>query len=195
MRNDELVKWLLKQGANPCIGLENSDQDGQDFCMQSGQVVERAASWGSLKTLNRLIKHAARYDLGLPLHRATWAKEFTDETKAVMERLLSLGRDINQQDDARGYKGRGTPLCNAAIQGSIETVRFLLEHGADPSVKNRWGNTADKEAESEDRSDIAEVIRKWRAGASNLQHIPPAKSAKPKLSRFLPDLARWIRER
>ena len=158
--------------------------------MQSGQVVERAALRGSSKTLNRLIKHGARYDLGLPLHWAALA-EFTPERKAVMERLLSLGRDINQLDDVRGYISRGTPLCIAALRQRIETVKFLLEHGADPSIKNRWGETADELAEGERRPDIAEVIRNWRACAGNLQDMPPTKSAKA--SRLFNDLSRWTR--
>lgn len=50
-----------------------------------------------------------------------------------LEKFLSLGRDVNSRDD-NGL----TPLRIAVLCGQSETVRYLLENGADPFVKGSY---------------------------------------------------------
>ena len=66
--------------------------------------------------------------------------------------LIKAGAPVNhQQVDG------STPLHGASYYGQKEIVEMLLEHGADPTVKNRFGNTPAEEARDES---IKEVIKK-----------------------------------
>jgi len=54
-----------------------------------------------------------------------------------LKTILDQGADVNTAD------GRGaTPLMYAAVVGSVEVMRFLLEHHADPNAQNQFGSTA-----------------------------------------------------
>ena len=53
-----------------------------------------------------------------------------------ISRLLASGYGIN----TRGWHGR-TLLWQAAFGGNCEATRFLLEHGADPSITDSFGDS------------------------------------------------------
>lgn len=79
-----------------------------------------------------------------PLHQAARLGNI-----AEMEKLLSEGADINAYADISFDSGinlyQVTPLMVAAwsIDGaSVETLHYLVERGADVSIKGGWGNTA-----------------------------------------------------
>ena len=55
----------------------------------------------------------------------------------MIQKILSLGLDVNQQD----IYGR-TPLMTAVNFGNKEKIKILLEHGADPNIKNNFGQKA-----------------------------------------------------
>ena len=57
--------------------------------------------------------------------------------QAHMQRLLDLGMDVNISD----FSGM-TPLMIAAFYGQDGLVEFLLENGANPSIKGPKGKTA-----------------------------------------------------
>jgi hypothetical protein len=50
--------------------------------------------------------------------------------------------------EQRPWSEKKTALHAAAWNGNVEAVRFLLERGADPRIKNGLGQTADKVAQS-----------------------------------------------
>lgn len=52
--------------------------------------------------------------------------------------LLSLGADVNAQSEKDGY----TALMVAAERGYPNCVQLLLEHGADPTIQGKTGETA-----------------------------------------------------
>ena len=56
---------------------------------------------------------------------------------ARLQALLKQGADANAKD-ARGV----TPLMQAAIVGSPEAMKLLLDNGADPNLTNTAGSTA-----------------------------------------------------
>lgn len=79
-----------------------------------------------------------------PIHRAA---RLGDLDK--LERLLALGEDVNSradlEDDDRPCLGQLTPLMAAARSddgATAETLRWLLEHGADPHARSECGVTA-----------------------------------------------------
>jgi hypothetical protein len=65
----------------------------------------------------------------------------------MLEYLLGLGLDINAEDgvgDAviRGGGRQGSPLQYAVVWGRVEEARWLLDKGADPDRKSRFGVSA-----------------------------------------------------
>lgn len=87
----------------------------------------------------------------------TNAMEFAIENhdKALGDRLQTRGVDINTQS-----KSGRTLLINAAIAGNTNDVLALLELGANPTIKNRAGETALMIAiiQTGDRSDIIDKL-------------------------------------
>jgi ankyrin repeat protein len=89
---------------------------------------------------------------------AEWPDDVSGDTAspssdAKATRMMEALRDGNRQavrkilrDDPKivGLKGRGgaTPLMYAALYGDADSVQALLEHGADPNIKNDVGATA-----------------------------------------------------
>ena len=59
----------------------------------------------------------------------------------MMAYLVSLGVDVNGDDDVMGPARKGTPLLYAALWRRVEEARWLLERGADPDKRMTWGNT------------------------------------------------------
>jgi ankyrin repeat protein len=56
---------------------------------------------------------------------------------AAVKLLLEAGARVNAVDN-----NKCTALHMAAMRGYIESVKLLLDHGADPSLKNAYGETA-----------------------------------------------------
>src|SRR6186713_2746542 len=75
------------------------------------------------------------------------------DTAAVL-RLISKGAKVN----ARGFFGR-TPLISAAVCNRPETVKALLEHGADPSLTDDMGITAVQAASRHGHVAAVEILR------------------------------------
>lgn len=77
--------------------------------------------------------------------------------------LVEEGRlDVNRIDsDGQLPNHWGTPLAYAAKgKGGEDVVRYLLAKGADPSVKDCWGNhNAISLAEFYGNEDVARVLR------------------------------------
>lgn len=63
-------------------------------------------------------------------------------TIAGINVFATVGVDVNKQD-----RYGMTPLHYAALNGQQEAAHCLLQHGADPRIKNSWGQSV---------SDIAE---------------------------------------
>lgn len=69
--------------------------------------------------------------IDFPLHKAA------EEGKlAQVKMLVKAGRDVNEVDS-----DRCTPIVYAAVMGHLAVCRYLVEKGADTSVKSNWGLT------------------------------------------------------
>jgi hypothetical protein len=92
-----------------------------------------------------------------PLHYAA-----TNGSTAIIQMLL----DENAYIDAASPNGT-TPLMMAAMYGTPDAVKQLLEAGADPTIKNQLGLTALDFAKRGERRDAIELItvglKAWEA--------------------------------
>ena len=70
----------------------------------------------------------------------------------VAELLLASGSGVNEQCEA------AAPIHGAVMGGSAAMVRWLLEHGADPSLPDYKGRGARQLAEDMQRPDLAALI-------------------------------------
>ena len=55
-----------------------------------------------------------------------------------VERLIREGEDVNKKDEHGGE----SPIHWAAVRGHTDTVKLLLDRGADPYITNKKGKTA-----------------------------------------------------
>jgi ankyrin repeat protein len=74
--------------------------------------------------------------------------------------LLDAGLDANVQ-----AIGGWTPLMVAALENRLEMVEVLLERGAQASVKNAQGLTAEMIAERKGHKGVAELFRSYQSHA------------------------------
>ncbi|KAF6778441.1 hypothetical protein AHF37_02090 [Paragonimus kellicotti] len=97
----------------------------------------------------------------------------TRERHLVAELLIQHGANVNVTD-----LWRFTPLHEAAAKGKFEICRLLLQHGADPTKKNRDGHTPidlvkDTDSDVYDllRGDIAVLEAAKRGNLAKLQRL------------------------
>lgn len=115
-------------------------------------MLNAAAEKASVVVFDLLLERGARLERSHPLHFA--AKGGRNN---MIRRLLDLQVDINGLDDSRGPYKIGTPLHYAARFGHAETVRYLLQEGADPSITGLKSLFQ----EAEPFVEVTEVIRKY----------------------------------
>ena len=78
--------------------------------------------------------------------------------------LLDAGAEVNVVDSIEHF----TPLMMAAAEGQVEIVNALLEKGADPTLKDKDGDTALSFAVQKGHDEVAEIL-KARAMATSPQ--------------------------
>jgi ankyrin repeat protein len=76
----------------------------------------------------------------------------------TLTRLLPFGLNINLRNDRAT---NNTLLHDAAVIGSLEVVRFLLENGADGTLVNYQNETAERVAVENENYDVAEFINAY----------------------------------
>jgi ankyrin repeat protein len=92
----------------------------------------------------------------------------TDSNPAVAALLLKAGADVN----ARGTDGRTTLMSAVTGAGTIDTIRILLEAGADPSLKDDSGLTALDMVRKYDDEE-ARLMAKMLSEAEKKRQKPP----------------------
>lgn len=118
-----VMRLLLKRGADPKIAT------GSDVPQDVSQPVRRQPGG-----INPLMAAAG---LGSKEEDTVGRKKTEADAIDAIKVCLEGGVDINTAD------GRGqTALYGAALMGYDEVVKFLLEHGAKPDIKDQRGFTA-----------------------------------------------------
>ncbi|KAF8063397.1 ankyrin repeat-containing domain protein [Lyophyllum atratum] len=150
LRNPDLLKWVLAQGANP-----NLHHTG----MRS--ALDLAVINSSAEAAQLLIQHGANVKNTNALKAAAWYGNLD-----MITLLLEAGADVNEIPDyeqmlrSEREDGLGTALHEAAEGGQKEAVELLLERGADPSLKNSVGKTALDIAKEKQQVAVIEVLEK-----------------------------------
>ncbi len=133
----QVVAMLLQRGAK----INVRDREGQTplfyACVPPGR-----GPWEDIVDL--LLTHGAdptiANDLGRgPLSMIAGMPSFVgnaEMAKRIANSLLSNGAEVNRQD----YRG-DTPLHVAAGVGLVPVVKVLLQHGSDPTIWNKEGQT------------------------------------------------------
>jgi len=149
-----MARRLLAWGAQPNV----QDKKGNTPLIW-------AAHKGNVQLVNQLLSLGVNIDLAdldgcTALHRAAWDTHFQQsksvrfgrngipddpvelrasfpESLEIVKLLIAQGANVNLGD-----KNLTTPLMMAAKIGYKERVEYLLKAGADPTLKNAWGSTA-----------------------------------------------------
>jgi ankyrin repeat protein len=110
------------------------------------------------------------------------------ENLEIASLLLFYGADPNVRDKVNST----TALMTAVAIGHLETVKQLLEGGADPESEDPFGGTALVTAASNDDLEMVLLLLKHRARADHSNGIPllPRELTKDKVIKAI--LGRWV---
>jgi len=143
-----------------------------------------AAANNKLNALRRLVERGADLQKRDPTYSGTpfgWAGEF--QRKEAMDLLITLGFEINIWDAANfGYPDQvkqqlakypeqlndpgqwGTPLAEASLHGHTEIVTWLLQQGADPTIRTRREKTPLQHAEERGHEEVVHILNSFQRG-------------------------------
>lgn len=132
-QNIDGFRFLLEHGADPNIVVELPD----GFQESEAGAMEMAARMKDSRYLRLLLEHGGNPNTIIDsegqiplLYRAIMSRQSDNVTL-----LVEFGADIDHQDRAGE-----TPLMQAATARIFGIALLLLRQGADPTIKNQWGN-------------------------------------------------------
>lgn len=131
-RQIELIDLLFQLGAD----LNARRQDGArpihlfngDYFYRGWRDVPENCSATPSQVLDHLLELGAECDLNTACHRG-------DRAKVLSILAQDPGAANRVSDFLTYYLGSGSPLRNAAANGNLEIVQILLDHGADPNLR------------------------------------------------------------
>jgi ankyrin repeat protein len=136
--NLSTVKFCVEHG----VAVDSVDKPGAQG-RRGFTALVIASRNGHLDVVQYLVEHGANVNNAnngrqkSPLLAASWARHLD-----IVEYLLGKGANIN----AQAFNGF-TPVNDAATIGDPVVVKYLVEHGADPRIKDRKGHTPLRNAE------------------------------------------------
>ncbi|KAK0250461.1 hypothetical protein LTR01_007538 [Friedmanniomyces endolithicus] len=133
--NNEQLHWLLNHGASPNVPCGRTNDT----------PLSRAARMNLMEPIDLLLQHGAELKASNALHAAASGGGPDDESLATMQRLIELGADVNAIEAMHVKRsGHNIGIHGTALHGAIRAskplrVRWLLEHGADGTIRNEGG--------------------------------------------------------
>ena len=144
LRNDpDLLRWVLIKDPNPNLK----------------RALELAASSSDTIIIDILLERGAKVENCLAMHDAV--KRFDGRGIPMLDHLLQRGFDVNAFGNVSGFQGKATPLHLAAMAGRRAEAKWLLEHGADPRLRNEIGTSAMGCATLRGHEDLGQLLRAW----------------------------------
>ncbi|HAV93399.1 MAG: hypothetical protein CMF52_01820 [Legionellales bacterium] len=108
-------------------------------------------------------KHSFQYWRDAGCSEAIWASS-TGDLK-TLEKLVA-----DQKDIETGDYDRRTPLHLASAEGHTDVVKFLLDHGVEPSP-DRWGGYPISDAKAGDHKEIVELFNNLSIDYTDPHHV------------------------
>lgn len=155
-KNDHslIVRFLVKQGADVNGMNRKLDTDLLEAAYKKNlDRIKRLVGQGADVNARdkrgfTVLMHAASYsatsfyliDRGADIRALNRGKASTLHDAAtrgnlrLVKRLVAAGLDVNRKNG-----NNETPLCEAVQTQQLRTVTFLLENGADPNIRSRFG--------------------------------------------------------
>jgi ankyrin repeat protein len=122
--------------------------------------------YGSCKNVYEIFK--LFLDNGLDMNRddllnkIIYSCYLKGDRKRMIELLIEKNININQKD----YNGTNAikSLCqrNCDCNEDIELAKYSLEHGADPTMKDMYGNNAIKTAKENDCKELLNLLKSYK---------------------------------
>jgi ankyrin repeat protein len=159
------VKLLLERGA-AVDNLRKAAALGQIDVLRAcfderGALTKKAGQVASpFEKLDRFVTDDVRHDPrqiinNALVYAAGWGQH------AALQELLDRGADLNAIP--AGFDFAGTPLHYAALRGHRDTVDWLLERGADPSLRDtKIGNLPEDWAAHDGHTELAAYLKAKR---------------------------------
>ena len=150
--NPALVKWFLANGAE----VNQVDKRG-------GTALSAAIFAGApMETIRSLLDNGADVSSSNALHMAAAADNIE-----MLDFLLRRGARIDQlQNEGHPWvhewstrpMGSGTCLFNAGSRGNKRSIEFLLQKGANPTIRDMEGDTAATLARYKEHHECAQLL-------------------------------------
>ena len=170
----DVVRELLERGFEPntptADGLDALYVALRDGSLKSAQVL---IDWPKTNVDTRTPKDETPLMIACLRGRAEIARELVDRGADVNKtgwtplhyaatgghiEIMQMLLDHSAYIDAES-PNRTTPLMMAAMYGTPQAAKFLLDAGADPTLRNQLGLTAEDFATRAGRKDLAGVLR------------------------------------
>ncbi|MGG4145200.1 ankyrin repeat domain-containing protein [Paenibacillus algorifonticola] len=138
-----IFEFLLEQGAD--INAVNH---------VGSSALSHAVAWENAKAVEALLA----LGIDVALHGGLALRGAASGRLDLVKMLVEAGAPINfnEPDMVRPYGG--TPLQVAAGIGHLPIVRYLLEAGADPAIKDSYGERAFTDAKRYKHKEVMELI-------------------------------------
>ncbi|OJJ78621.1 uncharacterized protein ASPGLDRAFT_138544, partial [Aspergillus glaucus CBS 516.65] len=99
----------------------------------------QAANSASPSIVDIFLEHGANLHNSRAIHEALYWDTSADVIE-MLDHLVKRGAGVNHLAiHMRGFHWGARPLNIAAEIGKLEPIRWLLEHGADPTATDRYG--------------------------------------------------------
>ena len=141
------VKMNIENG----FDVNSPNEDNQSLLMLAGFN-------GHTELCEYLIKKGAHTEARDNDGRTALIFASTGPFPKTVELLLQNDSNPNAIDNLEHF----TPLMHAAAEGQLEVVKILLEAGADPSLKDVDGDTAESFATQNGHNEVAGLLREQK---------------------------------